>query len=343
MDALKKVTIYDVAKEANVSFKTVSRVLNDESARKSTRERVMAAVETLNYKPDLAARRLAGKKSYTVALIYSGALSSYIVDLQLGLLDSCSQGNYELMLHPCSGSGKALEDNIRQLIRQRSIDGVILTPPLCDNLALIALLEQSSLQYVLISPKDRDKKGLQVYFDEVSAAYDLTVYLVGLGHQRIGFIKGDPAHSSSYARYDAYKKALKDSAIAFDRSLVVKGDFSFKSGLKGAEKLLSLDKPPSAIFASDDDTAVGVIHYAHSCEVKVPEQLSVAGFDDVPIAEYIWPTLTTVRQPIRDMGEKAGQLLINSLDNQDKNIASTATILEYEIIKRRSCAASTVD
>lgn len=333
----KKVTIYDVASEAGVSFKTVSRVLNGESARASTRERVLAAVNKLGYKPDIAARRLAGKKSYTIVFIYGDVISSYIVDLQLGLLDSCGIGNYELIMHPCPGNSRSIADNIRQLIAQCSIDGVVLTPPLCDNLGLIRQLERNGLQYVLVSPKDHDK-GLQVYFDERSAAYDMTAYLIGFGHRRIGFIQGDPAHSSSYARYTGYKEALKEAAIAFDRNLVVKGKFGFDSGCKGAKKLLRRSGPPTAIFASDDDTAVGVIHYAHEVGLRMPEQLSVVGFDDVPIARYIWPTLTTVRQPIRAIGEKAGQLLIESLGKQGESAHSKATILEYEIIERGSCA-----
>ena len=336
---VKQATIYDVAREAKVSFKTVSRTLNSEQGvRPATRQRVMEAAKKLNYAPNRAARRLAGNRSYTVALFYDGDFSSYIAGLQLGMIEACMPRHYELILHPCNIDLESPSEDLRTFLGQTAVDGVVVTPPLCDNPELISALEQMGIQHVMISPQDHDR-GLQVYFMEHQAAYDLTNYLVRLGHQRIGFIKGDPAHSSSHARYKAYKDALRNAGLKLDTNIVSKGSFSVRSGVAGARRILNAPQPPTAIFASDDDTAVGVIHYAHETGIRIPDDLSVAGFDDVTISRYIWPKLTTVRQPIQLLGSTAAQMLIDAV-NADKAIKmdSVATILEYEIIERDSCA-----
>lgn len=337
--AVKQATIYDVAREAKVSFKTVSRTLNSEQGvRPATRQRVIAAAKKLNYAPNLSARRLAGNRSYTVALFYDGDFSSYIAGLQLGMIEACMPRHYELILHPCDIELESPSEDLRTFLGQTAVDGVVVTPPLCDNPELISALERTGIQHVMISPQDHDR-GLQVYFMEHQAAYELTNYLIKLGHRRIGFIKGDPAHSSSHARYEAYKDALRDAGLKLDTSIVSRGSFNFRSGVRGAKRILDAVRPPTAIFASDDDTAVGVIHYAHESGIRVPAELSVAGFDDVPISRYIWPTLTTVRQPIQLLGSTAAQMLINAVSS-DKAVRmdSVATILEYEIIERDSCA-----
>ena len=335
----KQATIYDVAREAKVSFKTVSRTLNGEaSVRPATRQRVIAAVEKLSYAPNRAARRLAGSRSYTVALFYDGDFSSYIAGLQLGMITACVPLHYELILHPCDIDVESPTEDLTKFVNQTAIDGVVVTPPLCDNRELISALEKMDVKHVTISPQDHDR-GLQVYFMEYQAAYDLTAYLIELGHRRIGFIKGDPAHSSSASRYEAYKTALRDAGLRLDTSIVARGSFNFQSGVQGARKILNANEPPTAIFASDDDTAVGAMHYAHDAGIEIPANLSIAGFDDVPISRYIWPPLTTVRQPIQLMGTKAAQLLIDAI-HADKAVKldSVATILEYEIIERNSCA-----
>jgi len=337
--AVKQPTIYDVAKEAKVSFKTVSRTLNTEQGvRAATRQRVIDAAKKLNYSPNLAARRLAGNRSYTLALFYDGDLSSYIAGLQLGMIEACVPLHYELILHPCDIAVEPPGEDLRKFLSQTAVDGVVVTPPLCDHPQLGSALRRTGMPHVLISPQDRDC-GPQVYFVEHQAAYDLARYLIGLGHRRIGFIQGDPAHSSSHARYKAYKDALRDAGIKLDACIVSKGSFSFQSGVSGARRILSAPRPPTAIFASDDDTAVGVIHYAHEAGIRIPADLSVAGFDDTPISRYIWPTLTTVRQPIQLLGSTAARMLIEAV-RADKaaQMDSAATILEYEIIKRNSCA-----
>ena len=334
---MKKVTIYDVANAANISFKSVSRALNGESGISKERATyVLAVAKQLGYVPNLAARRLAGNRTNTIALAFLGDMDSYIVDLQLGILDACGSLQYELIIHPCVGSSNKAGEQLVRIANQRRVDGLIITPPLCDNHVLVSSLEGLVSNYVLISPKSHDR-GMLVYFDEYQAAYDVTTRLISYGHTRIGFIKGNPSHSSSKSRYAGYKGALRDANLPIDHSIVAPGKYSFHSGKEGARHILNTPNPPTAIFASDDDTAVGAIHYAHEAHIRVPDQLSIIGFDDVPIAQSVWPTLTTVRQPIKTMGHEAAKMLISSIRNKHgNNTHVSATILEYEIIERNS-------
>lgn len=333
----KKVTIYDVADAAKVSFKSVSRALNGQpGVSKKTADRILKIADKMGYVPNPAARRLAGNRTYAIALAFSGDMDSYHVDLQLGILEACEPLRYDMIIHPCGRSAKVARENLIQFANQRRVDGLILTPPLCDDVSVISELDRLDLKYVLISPKSHDR-GMLVYFNEYQAAYDVTKLLIAMHHKRIGFIKGHPSHGSSRSRYSGYRDALEDADIPLDPLIVARGSYSFSSGKKGARKILDASPRPTAIFASDDDTAVGAIHYAHEQGIEVPDDLSIVGFDDVPIALSVYPTLTTVRQPIKTMGFEAAQILFSAFHNdQPSNVRASATILDYEIIERDS-------
>jgi LacI family transcriptional regulator len=333
----KKVTIYDVADAAKVSFKSVSRALNGQpGVSKKTADRILKIADKMGYVPNPAARRLAGNRTYAIALAFSGEMDSYIVDLQLGVLQACEPVRYDMIIHPCGLVAKAARENVIQFATQRRVDGLILTPPLCDDVTVTSELDRLGLKYVLISPKNHNH-GMLVYFNEYQAAYDVTQRLINMNHKRIGFIKGNPSHGSSKSRYSGYRDALEDSDITLDPSIVAQGSYSFRSGKNGARKILDAASPPTAIFASDDDMAVGAIHYAHEQGIAVPDDLSIVGFDDVRIARSVYPSLTTVRQPIKTMGFEAAQMLFSALrDEQPSNVRPSATILDYEIIERDS-------
>lgn len=178
-----------------------------------------------------------------------------------------------------------------------------------------------------------------VYFNEYQAAYDVTERLIKYGHRRIGFIIGNPSHSSSKSRYAGYKDALNNAGIEFDQSIVAQGSYSFRSGKNSAKKILGVSSRPTAIFASDDDMAVGAIHHVHELGLHIPEDVSIVGFDDVPIARSIYPALTTVRQPIKLMGFEAAQILLSAIgESQPSKIRASATIVDYKIVERNSTA-----
>ncbi|MCW4456602.1 LacI family DNA-binding transcriptional regulator [Flavobacterium sp. MXW15] len=296
--------IEDVAAAAGVSMKTVSRVLNNEpNVRSETRDRVMQAVELLQYKPNLSARSLAGQRSYAVALVYNNPSRNYLMEIQGGMLEACHANHYNLILGPV-GSGKHTAGDIKGLFENFGPDGVVLIPPLTDDGVVLSYLEERGVPFACIAP--RDPRGrIGVMMDETSAVLELMAGLIELGHRRIGHIKGPRAHGACQWRHAGYREALRKAGIAYDPQLVASGQFSFESGMAGANALLDLPDPPTAIFAANDDMAAGVIRAAGERGIAVPRQLSVCGFDDTPIARHIYPALTTVRQPTAEMGRLA--------------------------------------
>ncbi len=304
--------IEDVAAVAGVSMKTVSRVLNREpNVREETRDRVMRAVEQLQYKPNLSARSLAGQRSYVVALVYNNPSRNYLMEIQSGMLEACRASHYNLVLGPV-GSGKQRTTNIKGLFENFEPDGVVLIPPLTDDNVVLSYLEEHDVPFACIAPRNPHMR-IGVMMEETAAVLDLMAGLVSLGHRRIGHIKGPPAHGACQWRHAGYREALRRAGIVYDAALVTKGEFSFESGVRGANELFDLADPPTAIFAANDDMAAGVIRAAGERGLGVPRDVSVCGFDDTPIARHIYPALTTVRQPTSEMGRLATLELLDRI------------------------------
>jgi LacI family transcriptional regulator len=307
-------TIDDVAKLAGVSIKTVSRVANKEpNVRAATREKVEQVMRQLDYRPNLSARSLAGKRSYVLGLLYDNPSANYVIDVQNGVLSTCRAQGYDLLIHPCSYTDPGLVTEVSDLIRQTRIDGLILTPPLSDVHAIIELLGETRIPYVRIAPALEKNRSPYVETNDQQAAYKMTRTLIDYGHKRIAFICGHPDHRAVAYRYEGYKAALADAGLPLDSKLVIQGYNSFESGEECARILLGARPRPSAIFASNDDMAAGVMLIAHEMGLNIPADLSVVGFDDTPVAHQIWPSLTTVRQPIQEMARQATELLLRQL------------------------------
>src|SRR4051794_2712039 len=199
-------TIDDVAALAGVSIKTVSRVLNDEpSVRPDTRGRVEEAMAALNYQPSLPARSLAGRRSNLIGLVYENPSANYVFDVQSGAMARCREGKLRLFIQSCNGLGDQLIGEVLAMIEQTHVDGLVVTPPLSANRALIALLERQGLPFVRIGPDEEDFDSPAVVIDDHAAAAAMTDYLIDLGHERIGFIAGHPEHRSSHLRKDGYR------------------------------------------------------------------------------------------------------------------------------------------
>lgn len=305
--------IEDVAAAAGVSMKTVSRVLNREpNVRAETRRRVEDTVARLQYRPNPSARSLAGQRSYVIALAYDNPSRNYLMEIQSGVLEACRAQHYNLVLAPVLFGRSGYVEDILSLSAHFGLDGVVLIPPLTDDQELLAALAEHGLPYASISPRvHRDRIGVTV--DEHAAVCDLMQGLIELGHRRIGHILGHAAHGARAWRYSGYRDALAKAGIEFDPALVVEGEFTFDSGVQGAEALLALEDPPTAIFAANDDSAAGVIRVARLRGLSVPRDLSVCGFDDTPISRHIYPALSTVRQPTRDMGRLATRELLDHI------------------------------
>ncbi len=324
-------TINDVARAAGVSIKTVSRVLNKERyVSEVTRTRVEAAMAALAFSPSLAARSLAGKRSHQIALIYDNHSPYYIHAIQEGVWARCKEASVRMLAQPADVASPAIAAEVGGLIDETHVDGVILSSPVTDCVAVLEELEKRGIAFVRISPGTNHALTSSVYMDDVQAADDMTTHLVNLGHRVIGFIVGHPNHMASEQRLFGYRRALDRAGIAFEPGLVQPGEFDFASGVTAAKALLSLPRRPTAIFASNDDMAAGVLTVAHARGLALPADLSVAGFDDTPLAQLVWPPLTTIRQPTRDLAYAAANLLFEKVDGVEHRR------LQHELVVRES-------
>ncbi|XOV86431.1 MAG: LacI family DNA-binding transcriptional regulator [Pseudomonadota bacterium] len=332
----KKSTIFDVAALAGVSIKTVSRVVNREAGvHEKTQAKVEDAIARLSYRPNIAARGLSGRRSYVVGLVYENPHEfSYMKDVLNGALRACEREGYTLLLRPVTLPDRALAENIRQFSIQTSMDGIILPAPLGDIDEVQMLLKELALPSALIAAKTRGEGSLNVLGNDEEASYMVTRYVFEQGHSRIGFIKGHPDHGATEKRLRGYRRCLKDHGLVYDRSLVKPGHFDFESGRDAARKLLSMSERPTAIIASNDDMAAGVLFEAHERALQVPGDLTVIGFDDTPVASHVWPPLTTVRQPIIEMAEAATQMLIRQL--RGESVVVPDAPFDCELIVRQS-------
>lgn len=311
-----KSRIHDVAERAGVSMKTVSRVLNQEpNVADKTRERVLEAARELRYTPNLAARGLAASKSYLVALLYDSVSPSYLLKVQQGATNICQEKGYHLIVHPLRGSKQMSRDDIMTMLERLPVDGIILTSPLSENEALISVLTELKIRYIAIGASTDTGAPVGPAIDNRSAAEDMTRFLIKSGHRDIGFIMGDPAHISARLRYEGFKAEMNAHGLAINSEWVAQGDYSFMSGEAAARDIFSRAERPTAIFASNDDMAAGVMAIAGQMGISVPDDLSIGGFDDTATASTVWPRLSTIRQPARDMGARAADFLISSTPN----------------------------
>jgi len=333
-------TISDVAEAAGVSIKTVSRVFNDEpNVREETRKRVLQVVAELDYHPNMAARSLAGRRSFLIGLLYDNPCANYILGLQSGSLDRLRDDKWRLLVVPCEDSARMAGKTV-SMVRSAGVGGVILTSPICDNVEIVNELVAARIPMVRIAPADSvgaDAIAPSVGMDDRSAAADITRHLIELGHHRIAIILGDPTHSSNNERWAGFRRALDEAGIALDAGLIGQGNYTFESGLEAARTLLARPDRPTAIFAQNDDMAAGVIIAAGELGISVPGELSVAGFDDSQIASTVWPRITTIRQPIRSMAQAATDALIRILEGAHR--PPEHRVMPYALIVRGSTAA----
>jgi LacI family transcriptional regulator len=312
-------TIYDVASQAGVSIKTVSRVMNAEpNVRDETRARVQAAAAALNYHPNLSARSLAGSRSYLIAVIVDAKLtldhwrsergSDYLSRIQLGAIAPCREAGYHLLIELIDHDRAQVRQELESMLGALKPDGVILTPPSADDPIVLACLRDAATPYVRLGPESEDDGGLDLRLDDKAASRAMTEYLAGLGHRRIGFIEGDRRYGSSRSRREGFLEAM--AALGLEPAGIGAGDYTYESGYACAEALLGGGARPTAIFASNDDMAQGCIAAAMALGLDVPNDMSVAGFDDSSLARFSRPPLTTLRQPIVEMAALAARALI---------------------------------
>lgn len=319
---------------------TVSRVINGEgNVKPDTREQVKAAIAKLNYAPNRAARSLAGGKQLRIGLLFDNPSSSYLAEFLMGALEEATRRDIHLEVQSCDNA----PDNVLMVEKmyKGGITGFILPPPLSDDNRVLDLIVSKGCFAIAVGPGKASGSHGTVMIDEHKAAYDMTRHIINLGHQRIGFIIGNPEQVASGQRLAGYRAALEEANLQVNDNLIVQGQFTYRSGLVAAEKLLSGPEVPTAIFASNDDMAAATVAVAHRHKLDVPSDITVCGFDDTDLASSMWPELTTIRQPIREMTAKAVEMIAD-LTRGEKSAAKARpaqVMLPYQLIRRGSDAA----
>lgn len=315
---LRKPTINDVARLSGVSKKTVSRVLNDsEQVTETTRNKVVAVIKQLNYAPDPQARGLASKRSFILGLVYDNPNNIYISDVQRGILNACHETGFELIMHPADYDDKELTKDVIRFVTRARIGGLILLSPISQIDTLARRLQKDHVPYVRISPREIDAADRVVVSHDKLGAELMTEYLLSIGHRNIGFVKGPEVNLSTHQKYEGFLNILNKHGLPVQENFIVDGENTFDSGEMAGNFLLKRKDRPTAIFASNDAMALGVIKSAAMLDIRVPEQLSVAGYDDSILATMTWPDLSTVRQPVRQLGELAARKLLEQLSGSN--------------------------
>lgn len=309
----RAITIDDVAERAGVSAKTVSRVLNNEpNVRPAKRELVMKAARELGYRPNPAARSLAGARSFLLAHLHDNPNPEYVTAVNTGIYEACRAKGYFLLPELVDRKAPDFLDRLQSFLMTSRADGVVLTPPLCDDSDILGLLKDNGTYYASLSPARQPENTPVMRLDDRLAALEMVRHLIRMGHKRIAFIAG-PA-------------GLRVNPIH-----IAEGDYSLRSGLEAARKLITADPKPTAIFAANDDMAVGAMTAVMAAGFQIPGDISIAGYDDTRLASAVWPPLTTIRQPVVEMARRAAERLMNPDED-----TSLEEVFDFELIVRQS-------
>lgn len=308
-------TIHDVAAHLGVSSMTVSRVVNGSGeVGPETRERVLSAIKELNYVPNVAARA-ARAGVVRIGVLFSNPRSSNLGEFLMGAFSAATRLGCQLVIEPTAAHASEI-DAVRSVLAAGA-HAVILPPPLCDAMETLEVVWRAQLPTIGFATAEPRSHSSAVLIDDFEGAKAMTRHLIELGHRDIAFVLGNPTHSPSRCREEGFRAAMAEAGLVVPSQRLVQGMFTYRSGMEVGTALLDCDpaERPTAIFASNDDMAAGVVAVALSLGIKIPAELSVAGFDDTPMAESIWPPLTTIHQPIAEM-------------------AATAVTMAHDIVKR---------
>ncbi len=330
-------TLHDVARLADVSDATVSRVLNGSGrVREKTRARVMSAVEALHYTLNPHARRLAGGRSNVIGLLLPDFNIGYGAEILRGVDDELAQHGFDLMLYNAH-RGTTPAANYMAAIERGLADGLLVVLPK-DAGPYLDTLQRRQFPCVLIDHQGRNEEAGECFAVDVTnwqGAFDATQHLIDLGHRRIGFITGRMNLGCARDRLAGHLDALKHNGISPVKSLIQTGTFNQPDGYTCAKALLSLRKPPTAIFASNDIMAFGVMEAVRDSGLRIPDDISIVGFDDIPQCLMTHPAMTTVRQPLREMGRVATQMLLRVIDNPQQ--PPERVRLNTQLVTRGTC------
>jgi LacI family transcriptional regulator len=309
-----KPTINDVARLAGVSKKTVSRVINNSPLlNDDTRERVQSVIRDLGYVPNPQARALALRRNFLVGLIHDNPNAQMVLNVQHGILEALQDTEFGLLIRPVDRTSPRMLDDVRNFLERQRVFGVVILPPISENDALAELCDELGCRYARMGSAELDDARHMVASNDRQAVREAVDYLVQQGHRRIGLIQGPHGFRSATERRLGFEDAVAAAGLKLPRSLIAEGSYRFESGIQAANRLLDLSPAPTAIFASNDEMAAGVVHAARQRGLAIPDDLSIIGFDDTAIAAHMWPPLTTVRWPIISMARSAALKLVGDV------------------------------
>lgn len=326
-------TIKDVAKKANVSIATVSRVLNHLPGYSDrTKAKVYKAIEEIGYQPNAIARGLINKKTHTIGVMFPTVSSLFSSEILRGVEDLAQNNGYSVMVCNTDSDGKRTLKYL-QVLREKQVDGLIFSSEVLKE-EYYQTLQQMQIPYVLVSTECRYDNVPYIKVDDFQAAYDAVEYLIGFGHRKIALLSGTKHDTiAGLPRIEGYKKALEHHGIPVNDAYIVYGDFLFEVGYNAMEELLAKAPDITAIFAASDEMAIAAISVAAKHGIKVPDELSIIGYDDLKLARMSVPPLTTVRQPLYDMGNLACQKLIRMITTEEPE---SSVIMDHFIIERQT-------
>ncbi|QJU59774.1 LacI family DNA-binding transcriptional regulator [Sphingomonas sp. AP4-R1] len=331
-------TINDVARIAGVSKKTVSRVINNSPLLNGeTRQRVEKVIAEIGYIPNPQARALALRRNYLIGLVHDNPNAQTVMNVQRGMLEGLQGTEFELVVRPLNRGAQSMLSDLRHFLERQRLFGVLLMPPISENDSIARLCDEIGCRYVRMGSVTLDVDSRMVASNDREGVRNAVSYLIEQGHRRIGLVAGPTGFRSAKERRTGFEDALREAGIPLQRSLIAEGDYTFESGLVAAERLLELTPRPTAIFSSSDTMAAGVMHAARRRGLEIPDDLSIIGFDDTPVAAHVWPPLTTVRWPIVSMGRSAALKLVAGLED-DPDAVEEPSLFLSTLVKRGSVA-----
>jgi LacI family transcriptional regulator len=335
----KRSTINDIARLAGVSKKTVSRVINDSPfVKQETRLKIKEIIRERGFAPDPQARGLAFRKSFLIGMIYDNPTPQYVVNMMQGILDALRGSPFELVIRPCNRTAQTFLHDMHTFVERQKLSGVVLLPSVSEDDRLVQILREIGCSHVRIAAMELDSPSVMVVTHDNSGAADAARHLAELGHKTIAHISGPSSFLSAHERRRGFVLGLAERGLQLMPGYDREAAYTYESGLVAAEALLSLSPRPTAIFTGNDEMAVGVYMAARNRGLEIPRDLSVIGFDDSPVASRMWPLLTSVRLPIREMGRMAAEKLIlrrgeNSTTEEDKTEVIPALIVRDSTAK----------
>lgn len=332
----KKPTINDVAAQAGVSKRTVSRVINNsELVSETTRASVQKIIDELGFKPNRHARGLAARRSYLIGLVYD-APTLFINSIQRGILSICTEAGYDLVVHVSPVDSEHLIDEITEFVSRAHLDGVIILPPVSaiDEVGLV--LDEAGYEVVQFASEAGDEPWKLVVSDYQPAIDELTKHLVDLGHRDMAFISGPPNRVASKKRQEFFTQALEAHGLELRPEWIVDGEFTFEGGLAAGRELLSGEQRPTAIFAANDEMAFGVMNIADELGLEIPGDLSLIGFDGSRVSTFVVPSLSTVIQDTDAMARLGTQKLLALIEGGAEAARDYKSVVSPRFVDRES-------